>query len=744
VERFHISGIHVDCLLALPIHQDNYTIMADEIARLRAQIAEAQRGLQEERRLRENAERVAATAIKQSLAPFLRSCHAFSEKIRPVTDPSSFATRGSTTNPTSRLFPQNILNWEDFDKRQQRTWDLLDSIPELWQQPLYPSELECKYVERRIDPIGSEDELRILQRRAVEDMVQDMYSVLVDSHGLAPDILGAGKVSFETQEGFREAEVSTLSDTRTRQAIDRDGSQQRRNTRADQFCVLWRKDGSARPLVAIEYKAPHKLTIQEICTGLQSDIKPEQDVIDQDDTGFVSLCRRLLAAVITQLFSYMIDKCVRYGYVCTGEAYIFVYIPDDPTTVYYSVNIPKTDYEVDAENRLQRTAVSQVFAFIQQALSEDPPGPAWVDDAKTRLKRWKVEFVDVLAMIPQTERKSKEASEYRPREWRKGMRRSPIRLRSTCGGLSINATSDPNNDSDSDDAEQSTSPTLGIQTRSRTMRGTGAAERHTRNRGQQRDRSREGQNRTRIQDRAYCTHSCLLGLGQGLAIDRSCPNALEHGSEHMPKDEFLRHVRQQLAVDRGSNADCCPLFVHGARGALLKLRLSVRGYTLVAKATGHSHKGYLEHEAAVYDRLQGLQGRYVPVCCGILDLDLPYHYDGVELRHALLLSWAGISLAHLMVRDENFASIKPSCDAQAAEAYKAIHALQVRHGDKAPRNMVYDTSTRRLMIIDFERSEINRRHALSELSPNYKRKRLSRNTLGFSKESELSGSERVD
>ncbi|GIZ48173.1 hypothetical protein CKM354_001124600 [Cercospora kikuchii] len=91
-----------------------------------------------------------------------------------------------------------------------------------------------------------------------------------------------------------------------RSAKERDpgkSDQQPRNTRADQFCVLWLEDGSVRPLIAIEYKAPPKPTNEEICTGLQSEIQPERDVIDQEVTDLAFLCRRLLAAVIIQLFS---------------------------------------------------------------------------------------------------------------------------------------------------------------------------------------------------------------------------------------------------------------------------------------------------------------------------------------------------------------------------------------------------------------------------------------------------------
>lgn len=668
---------------------------AREIARLRAELAEAQRKQevaerrqQEEQRLREEEQRrrelAEQVAGEQNLAHFLESCHTFCKKIRPVDDPGS-ATRGFTTDPASRLFPQTIALWDDFGERQQRTWTLLGDIDERWHTALYPSIAACKSIEAFIDPIGSEDDLRFLQRLTVDNMVKEMYNALMRNYELAPSLLGHGQISFENPASFRGAEMSTLSDTMGGLAIRGTSGQQPRNTRADQFCVLWREDGSVRPLIAIEYKAPHKLTIEEICTGLQSEIQPERDVIGQDESNsFVLLCRRLLAAVITQLFSYMIDKCVRYGYVCTGEAYIFLRIPDDPTTVYFSVNIPKKDYEVDVESRLQRTAVFQVFAFIQQALSEEPPSQAWIDDAKARRKRWKVEFVDVLATIPETERQSKEASEYRTREWRKGMRPSPIRLRSQCG-------------------EQVT---------------------HSTSRGHQEGPS-QGRNCTRIQDRAYCSHRCLLGLCRGLAIDRSCPNArkhLKHGAKHMLKDVFLRHVRHQLATDRGSAANCCPLFVHGSRGALLKVHLNVGGYTLVAKAMVHHDRTRLKHEAAVYDRLQRLQGRYVPVCCGTVELQMPYHYDGVELKHILLLSWAGTSLAQLRVQDEQFASIQPSCDKQIRQAYEAIEALQVLHQDAAPRNMVYNDKTGQLMIIDFERSEIVQRPALLELSPNRKRK----------------------
>ncbi|WQF90591.1 hypothetical protein CDEST_15605 [Colletotrichum destructivum] len=52
----------------------------------------------------------------------------------------------------------------------------------------------------------------------------------------------------------------------------------------------------------------------------------------------------------------MIGKGIQFGYVCTGEAFIFLHIPDDPTTVRYHVCVPNMDVLDDDENRLRLTA----------------------------------------------------------------------------------------------------------------------------------------------------------------------------------------------------------------------------------------------------------------------------------------------------------------------------------------------------------------------------------------------------
>ncbi|KAM4067556.1 serine threonine protein kinase [Hirsutella rhossiliensis] len=96
---------------------------------------------------------------------------------------------------------------------------------------------------------------------------------------------------------------------------------------APKFCIYRTSDGQNIPALAIEYKAPHKLSVDEVVTGLESEIRPERDVINQDGQGFAFTAKALAAAVVTQLFSYMIGKGIQYGYVCTGQAFVFLHIP---------------------------------------------------------------------------------------------------------------------------------------------------------------------------------------------------------------------------------------------------------------------------------------------------------------------------------------------------------------------------------------------------------------------------------
>lgn len=132
----------------------------------------------------------------------------------------------------------------------------------------------------------------------------------------------------------------------------------------------------------IEYKAPHEFPLAQITAGLKGEIRPGDEIIDKEGDDFDFHSKSLVAAVITQLFSYIIAKGVQHGYVFDGEAIIFLYIPnDDPSMVCYHLFIPHIDFQENDLNRLHRTSVAQMLAFVLGALVAELPGQSWHDAA---------------------------------------------------------------------------------------------------------------------------------------------------------------------------------------------------------------------------------------------------------------------------------------------------------------------------------------------------------------------------
>ncbi|KAI3048182.1 hypothetical protein CBS147353_11721 [Aspergillus niger] len=351
---------------------------------------EAERREEEERQARENAER---RVQPNSLFRLLDRCHnSLSQAIRVEAD-ATLTTQGDAANPVNRLYPKHIVLWRDFPQLQEQIWDKFDRNNAFSTRPLFPSDTQIDYVVTNIQnrPIYSEASLRNFERDTVDNFVEKVIEVLRDDGPLRDEFGIQGRVTFYDRANPSETslenslEQMNLEDARTPQRPanprlgrgrgrgrgatrrqTRDGTARRRNRRADQFCVHLVADERQLPVYAVEFKAPHKVTIPELVAGLHP-IDLDRDVIDQEGNTFEFYATRLVAAVVTQIFSYMIDSGVRYGYICTGEAFVFLRIPqDDPTIIQYFLCIPnqdaQADVQADDEMRLHRTAIGQVLA----------------------------------------------------------------------------------------------------------------------------------------------------------------------------------------------------------------------------------------------------------------------------------------------------------------------------------------------------------------------------------------------
>ncbi|OWY54920.1 metalloprotease [Alternaria alternata] len=302
-------------------------------------------------------------------------------------------------------------------------------------------------VRRRM--MSSELDLNLFQRHTVEDQVSLIIQGMHSDRRLRQKFGLQGSVNFENhantlspEEQLEEdMEQLMVSGTGRRQSprLQAKAKAKAKETRPSGSTVCVYNTGttrSAQDRIAafiLEYKALHKLPLGYIYEGL-GEMELDEVVQCRDDETLRDRFRRLVAAVITQAFSYMIRIGVEYGCVCTGEAYIFLHIGDDPRTVHYFLSVPKDDvgettgWTAGSEggNRLHLTAVGQMLAFTLQALKTPPRSQRWRAKAAAQLRSWEVVYDELLDAIPEGMTQS---SEYQPPEDDSFLRMSPVQLR---------------------------------------------------------------------------------------------------------------------------------------------------------------------------------------------------------------------------------------------------------------------------------------------------------------------------
>ncbi|POS81562.1 hypothetical protein DHEL01_v200079 [Diaporthe helianthi] len=207
-------------------------------------------------------------------------------------------------------------------------------------------------------------------------------------------------------------------------------------------------------------------------------------------------------------------------------------------------------------------------------------------------------------------------------------------------------------------------------------------------------------------DRQFCTQKCLQSLALGSnqhrpPADTSCPNVDDHKvvANH---EELCERLRAQLTTRVDS---ALPPFSSGheflnfASGhtQMIKLRLHDSGHVLLAKAFMPSDIRTMQRESRFYTHLRHLQGRYIPVCLGTIELPLAQAFNrgGFRFTGLLLLSWAGIGpdqwiyvgggLGHGGEADYAFTQ---ALQVGVRKALTKIHKAGVLHRDIALRNVL--------------------------------------------------------
>ncbi|OJD21290.1 hypothetical protein ACJ73_07368 [Blastomyces percursus] len=714
-------------------HQDSGRLQENKLRQLLEEVRQEKRQAEEEKRQAEDEKRQAEEKQRQaeeeklraeeekqqtekhmlptSLPQFLHACHVhlsvgLSSRINYRT-----GTQGNPENAESKLRPDKIQEWTTFPKEQSQVWEDLfatDFVSERHFTSL--NTLRESGDELWVRLLGSELDLHYYERYAVEDRVSGIIRQLYFNQDLRNLCNLKGQVQFENhgntlspENRYTEPDISTLQQSPMRKRhkkIDRDGDalpetptvrSRSSRPRVDQFCTT------------------HKLTKGIIEAGLV-DMDVGEVIENVEESDPVKIARWRVAACISQTFSYMIQAGLEYGYVCTGEAFIFLHVnSDDPTTSYYYLSVPNDDVGEttawvsgsDCDNRLHLTAIGQVLAFTLRALRTGPT-------TRTGAIVWRRCLRNESEKLSDYKQNRSSRNEY--------IRISPVKTR--LNGLAAGSSCRPAETSTTwETSDDDTSGNGGYDPESPSMRLSGRPS----NIMVVVPPPKPGQGGSNTQtsgQREYCTQKCLLGLINGGLLDENCPNVASHGDgkrHAINQHELLESARSQILRKDNGPFGCESMHKHGLSAALFKFTHFSHGYSLVAKGTPVEF-GYSSHEENVYQRLRSIQGIRVPVCLGSVDISSrPLYYDGIaRIGYLPFLSHVGKPI-------RLYAGLGKSQSIR--EAVSDIHHLGVQHCDDHDGNIFWNAENKGVMIIDFDRARISSQKRLGNKRVSKKRKR---------------------
>jgi len=123
----------------------------------------------------------------------------------------------------------------------------------------------------------------------------------------------------------------------------------------DQIRVYRDTTNTRPPLFVVEYKPAHILSIGNLLWGLRDDMDIREVIMRDTVPGGLDERSKqnsdeVVAAVVTQMFHYMIQCRVDYSYITMGEAFVFLQVQEDqPTTLYYHFTVPKGEADVQGD-----------------------------------------------------------------------------------------------------------------------------------------------------------------------------------------------------------------------------------------------------------------------------------------------------------------------------------------------------------------------------------------------------------
>lgn len=662
---------------------------------------------------------------------FLQACHRLFSLPLQVQTPSR-STKGNIPAPEGKYCPTELRPWEDCPAIQQEMYSSVctylqansDSAPRLFTS-LSHLEGVAGSLQRAL---GSEQDLERYEGPAVENHVRAIIVELCKNPEARQRFQLGDGIWFDNHANSLDddtvADDASMGDHQDQSATQR--------PRPDQFCVH-KVDDRNTLLTTVEYKPPHKLSVENLCAGLRQmnfwDSVVQKNIIPLElNEKLKHNAEQLSGSVLTQEYHVMICEGLEYSYVTNGLALVLLWVPyDDPSTLHYYLCQPNVDVDLNDDQNLQqpKTTIARVLCLCLMSSLSFTRNHAWRDNAKAQLHTWVTSFARVHSKIPASELEKtppdsrytgsecgsagEPDSEWLPSSSSEGSP-TPVGRRQSRPGCAPSHEAYPRTEEDSSSDSDHNKAATGRK-RKRNEYTSSPSNQHTsRPRSTRHDQGFQHRQHTA----QYCTQRCLLGLQQGGALDGDCPNVSLHrqhgnsGLHSVTAEGLTRLLKQQLDEDFDHN--CTPFGACGGYGAPFKITSSQYGYTVLGKGTTTKLWTEVSREADIYRVLRKAQGSAVPVFLGTVDLAKTYLLHGAgEIRHMLIIGWGGERINTPEQQTALFPEIRRS--------RQEMHSFGVMHGDFRIENMLWNSEVGRVMIIDFH---------CAKLAPRLKQRQIKR------------------
>ena len=380
--------------------------------RLRAAEERAEKAEQRAEEEHQRAEEEKSDNRSTSLDEYLEACHELVFTKFAVQPNVSLTTKGTGTNPRGKMHPVLITPWSDFVAEQKAVLGKL--FLTYSQECVFESRSFLRGLGRRMArrKIGNEKALELFQHIAVEDPVGFIVDELAKDSDVVEEFdIGSG-IFFENHASVLSEWNEEVVERRARRlhatAAPATPSPPPYTTlQPDQMCVFQDRESKKRAMAyLVEYKAPQKIPLACVRSGLQGDLHVSLDVI-QNPTYPAS--KKVIIAALCQTFHYMIEGGLTYSVLTTGEAIIFLKIDwANPDILCYHVSEPMSEATGHPGSFRYYTAVTQILSLTLMAFG--PPDREHAiqrsqDErhlAKQGLLLWGVTLDGVLRDMPET------------------------------------------------------------------------------------------------------------------------------------------------------------------------------------------------------------------------------------------------------------------------------------------------------------------------------------------------------